>query len=141
MAAGYSGTPLATKLGIKPGDRVGVFRDPGHFPDLVAPLPSGAALVSGPRSACEMIVLFCADRRVVEDRLPAALRLLPADGALWVSWPKKSSPLFVDLTEDGVREVALPLGVVDTKVCAVDEDWSALRLVVRRENREGWLHG
>jgi hypothetical protein len=138
---GYSGTPLAAKLGIRPGDRVGVLHDPGHFADLVDPLPAGATIVNRPRAACEVVVLFCADRAVFTDRLPAVLAMLPADGAVWVSWPKKSSPLHVDMTEDTVREIALPLGVVDNKVCAIDEDWSGLRLVVRRENRKDWANG
>ena len=138
MPAGYSGTPLAKKLVIKEGQRVGVIGDPGHFEELVAPLPDGARLVRNPRTACETFVVFTPTATRFRAVLPRVLAMLPADAAVWISWPKKSSPLFVDLTEDTVREVALPQGVVDTKVCAVDDDWSGLRLMVRKENRARW---
>ena len=134
MTVGYSGTPLAKKLGIKEGQRVGVIGDPGHFSDIVAPLPKAARIVYGPRSRCDLFVVFTPTERRFREVLPRILRILPADGSLWISWPKKSSPLFVDMTEDTIRTVALPLGVVDTKVCAVDDDWSGLKLMVRREN-------
>ena len=136
--ADYSGKPLAEKLGIKGGQRVGVIGDPGHFRELVAPLPDGVELANNPRAPCEIFVLFARDRPTFTSLFPKALANLPADGSLWISWPKKSSPKFVDMTEDTVREVALPTGVVDNRVCAVDDDWSALRLVVRRENRHAW---
>jgi len=115
-----------------------VIGDPGHFSRLVAPLPPGVRLVANPRSACETFVVFTPTERRFRDVLPRVLRMLPADGSVWISWPKKSSPLYRDMTEDTVREVALPLGVVDTKVCAVDDDWSGLRLMVRTENRPRW---
>lgn len=138
MPAGYSGTPLARKLVIKEGQRVGVIGDPGHFADLVAPLPDGAHLVRNPRSACETFVVFTPTEARFRQVLPRVLAMLPPDGSVWISWPKKSSPLHRDMTEDTVREVALPLGVVDTKVCAVDDDWSGLRLMVRKERRATW---
>ena len=138
MSAGYSGTPLATKLAIKAGQRVGVVGDPGHFATLVDPLPAGARLVRNPRAPCGTFVVFTPTQRRFREMLPRVLRILPADGSAWIVWPKKSSSLFVDMTEDTIRAVAHPLGVVDTKVCAIDEDWSGLRLMVRMENRAGW---
>ncbi len=136
--AGYSSTPLAKKLGIKQDQRVGLIRDPGHFAELVAPLPLAVELVRNPRSPCEVFVLFAKDKKTFTTLLPNTLDILPADGSLWISWPKKSSPLYMDMTEDVIRDVALPTGVVDNKVCAIDDDWSGLRLVVRRENRPAW---
>lgn len=138
MSAGYSGTPLAKKLVIKEGQRVGVVDDPGHFATIVAPLPSGARIVNNPRSPCETFVVFTPTERRFREVLPKVLNILPADASIWISWPKKSSPLYVDMTEDTIRQVALPLGVVDVKVCAVDEDWSGLRLMVRKDNRATW---
>ena len=138
MSAGYSGTPLAKKLVIKEGQRVGVVDDPGHFAAIVAPLPSGARIVNNPRSPCETFVVFTPTERRFREVLPKVLNILPADASIWISWPKKSSPLYVDMTEDTIRQVALPLGVVDVKVCAVDEDWSGLRLMVRKDNRATW---
>ena len=120
------------------GHRVGVVGDPGHFANIVAPLPEGALIVRNPRSGCEIFVVFTPTERRFREVLPRMLRMLPADGSLWISWPKKSSRLFVDMTEDTIRHVALPLGVVDTKVCAMDDDWSGLKLMVRKENRAAW---
>ena len=143
--AGYSGTPLPRKLGIKPGQRVATLSAPPHFPALLGDLPLGVrveAEPSIPRSleaagarAFDVVVAFVRDQAELERRLPAAQRLLAWDGGLWIAWPKGSSPLASDLREDGVRSRALPLGLVDNKVCAVDQDWSGLRLVYRKENR------
>ena len=138
MTAGYSGTPLARKLGIKEGNRVGVVGDPGHLAALVDPLPAGARLVKNPRAPCQVLVGFGPTERRFRQVFQRLLSRLPPDGALWIAWPKKSSPQYVDLTEDAIRAVALPLGLVDNKVCAIDRDWSGLRLVVRKENRAEW---
>ena len=138
MTAGYSDAPLARKLGIKENQRVGVAGDPGHFASLSEPLPSGAELAPDPQTPCPVLVMFAAAEEDFGNRLPGMLRLLPADGSLWVARPKKSSPLFQDLTEDMIRETILPLGLVDNKVCAIDQDWSGLRLVVRKANRPDW---
>ena len=102
---------------------------------MLDPLPQRARLVRNPRASCPVLVGFAPARRRFRQVLP---RLLPADGALWIAWPKKSSPLHVDLTEDMIRAAALKVGLVDNKVCAMDHDWSGLRLVVRRENRNVW---
>jgi hypothetical protein len=135
--AGYSGTPLARKLGIKEGARVALLHPPRGFLDLLGDLPPDVQPVTDPRGKgpYDVIVLFTPDEAALRKHLGRALKLLDPNGGLWVSWPKQSSRLFRDLTEDGIREVALPLGVVDNKVCAVDDDWSGLRLVVRLENR------
>ena len=136
--AGYSGTPLAKKLGIAADHRVGVLGDPGHFAELVAPLPDGARLIPNPRSPCPLYVVFAPDRAGFESRLVRVIAQLPPDGSVWISWPKKSSGVATDMTEDVVREVALPLRLVDVKVCAVDETWSGLKLMVRKEHRATW---
>ena len=138
MTAGYSETPLARKLGIKEGQQVGVVGDPGHFASLVEPLPPGAELADDPQAPCPVLVMFVNSETELRERLPGMLRLMPAAGSLWAAWPKKSSPLFAGLTEDVIRETILPLGLVDNKVCAIDRDWSGLRLVVRLANRPTW---
>ena len=135
--AGYSGTPLAKKLGIKEGHRVALLHPPRGFEDLLEGLPSAVQLARDPRGRgpYDVVVLFTADTAALKQDLARASRLMDTDGALWVSWPKKSSARFRDLTEDGIRAVALPTGLVDVKVCAVDDDWSGLKLVVRLANR------
>lgn len=138
MISGYSRTPLVRKLGIAKGDRVGVVGDPGHLAGLLDPLPPGAKLVRNPRAPCPVLVAFAPTTKRFRTVHPRLLVRLPADGALWIAWPKKSSPLRVDLTEDAIRAAALQVGLVDNKVCALDSHWSGLRLVVRRENPGAW---
>jgi nucleoside-diphosphate-sugar epimerase len=137
--AGYSGTPLAKKLGINEGHVVGVVNEPHGFADLLEPLPPGVQLVNGVRSRRDVVVMFARQRREIESKLAALTKAIFPDGAIWIAWPKKSAAkqlgIATDITEDTVREVALPTGLVDNKVCAIDEIWSGLRLVVRRENR------
>lgn len=133
--AGYSGTPLASKLGIKAGMVLRVVNAPAGYRELLAPLPDGARIAVR-ASGREDVVHHFATRRV---ELAAALesyrRKLAATTPVWVSWPKKSAKLPTDITEDTIRSVALPLGFVDIKVCAVSEVWSGLKLVVRKELR------
>lgn len=136
--AGYSGAPLAKKLGIKERDRVGVLGDPGLFASLLAPLPDGVDLVRNPRAACDVFVAFAPDRRRLESRLERVTALMPANTAVWICWPKRGSGRETDLTEDAIRDIALPRRLVDIKVCAVDEIWSGLKLVVRKEHRTSW---
>ena len=135
MAAGYSGTPLSRKLGIEAGTTIFVSNAPENYRQLVAPLPQGARLVSRLSRDTNVVHLF-ADRK---RSMTAALRMmrgkLRQDGAVWVSWPKKAAKVATDITEDTIREVALPMGFVDVKVCAVDDVWSALKLVIRKELR------
>lgn len=132
---GYSGTPLAKKLGIATGSKVRVMGAPDNYMDWLAPLPTGVAFEKALSPATDIVHLFC-DRRAELGRHLAALRpkLKPA-GAVWVSWPKKASKVPTDITEDTIRELALPLGFVDVKVCAVSDVWSGLKLVIRRELR------
>jgi hypothetical protein len=136
--AGYSGTPLAKKLGIRPGFRVALVDAPGGFEDLLDGLPGDAAPKRGwPRGEADILVVFVTAMKDLEKQLPRAIgKLSPEKGAgIWVAWPKKASGVKTDVTEDVVRAVALPLGVVDNKVCAIDDVWSGLRLVVRKEHR------
>ena len=133
-ASGYSGTPLPRKLGIRTGDRVAIVGDPGHAAELMSPLPEGAALRRGLEEA-EVVVFFTTRRAELTERIEALGRAIFPDGSCWIAWPKRASKVLTDMTENVVREIALPLGLVDTKVCAIDETWSGLRLVWRRERR------
>ena len=131
---GYSGTPLARKLGIREGGSFAILSDPGHAGELLAPLPPGAHRVVEP-AAAEVVLLFTTGRADLAQRLPGLGAAIHPDRTLWIAWPKRSSKVPTDVTEDVVRDVALPLGLVDTKVAAVDGTWSGLRLVWRRERR------
>jgi DUF3052 family protein len=133
--AGYSGTPLSKKLGIKDGARVCLTNAPGHYARLVAPLPAGVRMVKAIDGTTDLIHIFTTRRRDLDTRLKSALGRMRADAAIWVSWPKKASGVATDITEETIREVALPLGLVDIKVCAVDDTWSGLKLVIRKERR------
>jgi hypothetical protein len=133
--AGYSGTPLAAKLGIRAGARVRTQNVPDHYRELLAPLPPDVTLSPRLRRDIDLWHVFTASRRELARALPQALAGITQDGAIWVSWPKKASGVASEVTEDTVRELALPLGLVDVKVCAVDATWSALKLVIRREHR------
>ncbi len=133
---GYSGTPLPRKLGIRAGEVICVLGDPGHARELITPLPDGATFGDDPGSA-EVVILFVADRRALEARLGGLGQAVFPDRSLWIAWPKRSSGVATDMTEDVVRELALPLGLVDNKVCAIDATWSGLRLVWRRQLRGG----
>lgn len=135
MAPGYSGTPLPAKLGIKPGAVVCVLRYDGDYKTLVTPLGDGVKLVARPTKETDLVHLFTTRRSELETALPSLRRQLKPDAAVWVSWPKKASKVETDITEDTIREVALGLGFVDVKVCAVSEVWSGLKLVVRKELR------
>ena len=130
-AVGYSGKPLAAKLGIKPGDIVLVVDPPPHYAALLAPLPEGAT-ISEAASDPAIVHAFIKTRAALDAAAAHLITLPRPGGALWISWPKKASALFVDLNENGIREVVLPTGWVDVKVCAVDEDWSGLKFLRRR---------
>ena len=129
--AGYSGTPLPKKLGIKDGSRVAAIDAPREFAALV----EGVDLSTQLRGRFDVIVFFTTERRKLEKRLAGLTRALEQYGGLWIAWPKKASKVPTDMTEDVVREVALPTGLVDNKVCAIDDTWSGLRLVIRVEHR------
>jgi hypothetical protein len=132
--SGYSGTPLPRKLGIGEGDGFAVLDDPGHADAIIVPLPAGAHRVAEAAEA-DVVVWFVIRRAELVERLPDLGSAVFPSRSLWIAWPKRASGVATDMTEDVVREVALPLGLVDNKVCAVDETWSGLRLVWRRELR------
>jgi hypothetical protein len=136
--AGYSGTPLWKKLGIREGDVVALLDAPEGF--AIDDLPPGVDVrrqMSGGEDAASVIVSFHPERAGLEADLPTLLDALDVNGGLWIAWPKRASGVPTDMTEDVVREIALPTGMVDNKVCAIDETWSGLRLVLRKELRPG----
>jgi hypothetical protein len=134
-ASGYSGTPLAQKLGIKTGACLHVQGAPTDYARLLAPLPPGVRFSERLDADTDVVHLFVTERVPLERALKAARRVMRDDAVLWVSWPKKSAKLASELTEDTVRAIALPLQLVDIKVCAIDATWSGLKLVIRREHR------
>lgn len=131
--AGYSGTPLAKKLGIKPGATVCTLDAPKNYRQLVR---ERMTLVTRLDGSADTVHVFATKRARLEEALRSCMAKMRQDAALWVSWPKRSSKVDTDITEDTIRSLALPMGLVDIKVCAVDETWSGLKLVVRRENRK-----
>jgi hypothetical protein len=133
--AGYSGTPLLRKLGIKPGMALAILGAPTGYTRTLGALPRGVRYVRALSGPLDMVHLFTKSREELAAKLPAVLAALTPAGALWVSWPKKASKVPTDVTEDVIREIALPSGLVDIKVCAVDDTWSGLKLVRRLENR------
>ena len=135
MKAGYSGRALADKLGVRRDTTVVLLGGPPGYALILGALPEGARIVTRLPAAARFIHQFARLRVELEAGLRRAARALTDDGILWVSWPKRASKLRTDITEDVVRAVALPLGLVDVKVCAVDDVWSALKLVRRRELR------
>ena len=135
MPAGYSGTPLVKKLGIKPGARVRFINAPDGYDRTLGGLPADVTVLRATRGPIDFIQLFSTSAADLRRRLPAAQRALDRDGALWISWPKKTSGVETDLTGDVVRETGLDAGLVDIKVCAVDATWSGLKFVYRRRDR------
>ena len=131
--AGYSGKPLVEKLGIKAPDRVAVLQAPEGF---TLEVPETVRVSTAARGTFDTIVSFHTIRAQLERRIPMLLDILDVDGGLWVAWPKRSSGVPTNLTEDVLREIWLPRGLVDTKVCAIDEVWSGLRLCWRKELRD-----
>lgn len=134
--AGYSKTPLAQKLGIKAGTKVVALAAPPTYRKWLAPLPGGVSFHEKAIAGSAFVHLFATKRRTLEKDLERLRKLLADTGMLWISWPKKSSGVATNITEDVIRDVCLPLGFVDVKVCAVDETWSGLKLMIRRENRK-----
>ena len=136
-SAGYSGTPLFKKLGVQPGSKVYLAGAPAGFQKLLDPLPKGVTFVTRPSETTDIIHVFVTSRKRLDDALRRFLNSMRADATVWVSWPKKASGVATDVTEDVIRAFALPLGLVDVKVCAVDETWSGLKVVIRKELRAG----
>lgn len=135
--AGYSGTPLAKKLGIKEGMTVAVLDAPSYFDLDMDELPPAVRFHHTEKPA-DIYIIFADRAAEAQRRFRRATTMLPPDGAIWVAWPKKASGVATDITEDTLRDLFLPTGMVDNKVCAIDETWSGLRFVVRRENRGDW---
>lgn len=135
-STGYSGTPLIRKLGLTEGMRVLFLYAPQHYESLLGGLPEGIRRVKQLRGILDFVHLFVSRRQVLEEEIHRCLAHLAPDGMIWISWPKKASKVETDITEDVIREVILPLGLVDVKVCAVDEVWSGLKLVIRKELRK-----
>ena len=135
MTSGYSGTPLARKLSLKDGLRV--WRD--GMPDSVADEISAEGLtldlLDRPEAPIDAAHIFLTERMELQMKLQQLLPLLQPAGMIWVSWPKRASKVPTDITEDVIRDICLPMGLVDVKVCAVDETWSGLKLVIRKEHR------
>ncbi len=130
--AGYSGSPLAKKLGVKEGHCLALLGAPEGFVNQLEGLPDDVAIRTAARGTNDVLVSFHRRRSDFETKLPSRLRSMDVDGGLWVSWPKRASGVSTDMTEDVVREVCLPVGLVDNKVCAIDETWSGLRFARRR---------
>jgi hypothetical protein len=134
--AGYSGTPLNKKLGIKPGFCIYAKNAPTAYIQMLQPLPGNIQLLKRIGSNMDMVHVFFTEKEEILGELSQMLKHIKADGMIWASWPKKSAKLPTNITEDIIRNAALTLGLVDIKVCAVDEIWSALKLVIRKELRK-----
>jgi hypothetical protein len=133
--AGYSGTPLVRKLGIKPGARIALLGAPKGFDDTLGELPAGVELRRNARGTFDVLLAFFSRSVELERRLPALRAALDPAGGLWIGWPKRASGVTTDVTEGVVRDLGLAAGLVDNKVCAIDQTWSGLRLVYRLRGR------
>lgn len=133
--AGYSGTPLVKKLGLKAGMQAAFIGAPGHYAELLGALPEGVEVRTDLRAQRDFIHVFAQSETELARRLPSVRRCLRSDGMVWLSWPKKSSALESDLDGGSIRRLGQGIGLVDTKVCAVDEDWSGHKFVVRLADR------
>jgi hypothetical protein len=134
--AGYSGTPLPQKLGIKPGLTVVTINAPAQYRRLLGKIPKDVAFSDRLKPGSNFVHLFTSRRSELQRKMSILRDKISDNGTVWISWPKQSSGISTDVTEDVVREIALPLGFVDIKVCAVDEIWSGLKLMIRKENRK-----
>lgn len=133
--AGYSQTPLAKKLGIKKGFHIRLVNQPGYYLSLFEDMPADVKLLHEKKSPKHLVHYFAREARYLQKDLPALKKEIEPDGMIWVSWPKKASKVLTDITEDTVRELALANGLVDIKVCAIDETWSGLKLVIPVKDR------
>jgi hypothetical protein len=136
-AAGYSGTPLVRKLGILPGARLALIGAPDGFDEVLGELPDGVGVRRRAGGTSDVIVAFFVSAKALEQRLPALRRALDYAGGLWIAWPKRASGVQTDLGDGQVRALGLGAGLVDNKVCAIDETWSGLRFVYRLADRPG----
>ncbi|MCP3973813.1 MAG: DUF3052 domain-containing protein [bacterium] len=135
MTAGYSGSPLAKRLGIRESYAVAVLNGPDDLTDLLEPLPPAVTFRTSARGKADMVMLFTRSRADFERRIDGLGRMIFPDSMIWVCWPKRASKVPTDMSEDVVRAVALPKGLVDVKVCAIDATWSGLKVVWRKEMR------
>lgn len=135
--AGYSGTPLVVKLGIKPGARLGLLQAPDNFGAVLGGLPEGVKVQQRSRGPLDVVVAFFVRRAELQRRLPALRAALEPSGGLWIAWPKRTSGVVTDLGEADVRRIGLAAGLVDNKICAIDATWSGLRFVYRLADRPG----
>jgi hypothetical protein len=133
---GYSGTPLAKKLGLREGTRLYAADVPKNYLKILHPRPAGVSLTKRMDDQTDIVHIFATQRARLAEALRGTLKKMKPDAAIWVSWPKKASKVATDITEDTIREIALPMGLVDIKVCAVDETWSGLKLVIRKALRK-----
>jgi hypothetical protein len=134
--AGYSGTPLVKKIGIKPADSVLFAGAPKGFDQVIGPLPDGVKMRKTAAKGLNVALFFTQQRAQLEKELPKLKTYIAQHGMIWIAWPKKASKVPTDLTEDVIRDTALALGLVDVKVCAVDEVWSGLKLVIPVKDRK-----
>ena len=134
--AGYSGKPIVQKLGIVPGFCIFVEGAPAPYGDIVGKLPADVMVVAGPKAPLDMVHLFATTATGLAGKLRSYRAAIEPDGMIWVSWPKKSSGVATDLTDVVVRDTALPLGLVDIKVCAIDDTWSGLKFVIPNDQRK-----
>lgn len=135
-SAGYSGKPVWQKLGIAPATRVLVRHAPSEYASLIG-IPETDLMFASPRGPFDLAHVFATSAKALAQELATLEKRLPARGVIWISWPKKAAKVATDITEDTVRKIALPLGLVDVKVCAIDQVWSGLKLVWRRDQRGG----
>ena len=133
--AGYSGTPLAKKLGIKEGCRIAIINAPNDFESTLEQLPSGVEFVKRPTKALDIILLFVLTERALARDFAKLAARLNANGMIWIAWPKKSSGVSTDLSFERVQRIGLDAGLVDVKICAIDETWSGLKFVYRLKDR------
>jgi len=133
--AGYSGRSVVQKLGIKPGFRIFVDGAPASYDDIIGRLPTDVTLAPRLKAPLDMAHVFAKQAAALRKKLPACREAIAPDGMVWVSWPKKSSGVVTDVTETVVRDTALSLGLVDVKVCAIDDTWSGLKLVIPVKQR------
>lgn len=135
--SGYSKKPVVQKLGIKPGFRILCVGAPSAYAGIVGQLPADVTMANTAKAPLDMVHLFATEAKGLAARLRDCRKAIAPDGMIWVSWPKKSSGAATDLTDVAVRDTALPLGLVDSKVCAIDDTWSGLKFVIPKDQRTG----
>jgi hypothetical protein len=136
VTVGYSGTPLTQKLGIKPGMSIAVLNAPPNVDTILGELPDNVSITRRLRGHRDLVLIFVTRQVELAARVPALISAIAPNGMIWVAWPKRASKIETDMTEDVIREIVLPTSdLVDVKVCAIDQVWSGLKLVIRKERR------